>query len=142
MTTTCAPETKSTADYTVIVDDLKSAFEIYKEENDRTLAEMKHRGSADVVSTDKLARIDRALDDMRRRQDDLALRVARPTSPASVSARAPTPNLPTSRLSTAISARVRRPVCSTWKKRRYRSVRTPTVGISCRRKPKPPSTPR
>ena len=78
MTTTCAPETKSTADYTVIVDDLKSAFEIYKEENDRTLADIKHRGSADVVSTDKLARIDRALDDMRRRQDDLALRAARP----------------------------------------------------------------
>ena len=54
------------------------AFEAYKETNDRRLAEIEQRGAADVVTTDKLARIDRALDVTQRRIDALALKSARP----------------------------------------------------------------
>ena len=51
-------------------DEFMRAFEDYKETNDRRLAEMERR-SADVVTTDKLDRIDRAL-------DTLTLKASRP----------------------------------------------------------------
>ena len=64
-------ETKGTGDLATAIDDLARAFEVYKETNDRALAEIKSQGTADAVTSDKLARIDRVL-------DDLTLRSRRP----------------------------------------------------------------
>jgi HK97 family phage major capsid protein len=60
------------------IDELFRAFESFKETNDRRLEEIERRGSADAVTSDKLARIDRALDETRRTIDELALKGARP----------------------------------------------------------------
>jgi HK97 family phage major capsid protein len=54
------------------------AFEAFKETNDERLSELERRSAADPVTTDKLARIDRALDETKRIVDDLALKAARP----------------------------------------------------------------
>jgi HK97 family phage major capsid protein len=59
-------------------EDFMRAFEAFKETNDERLAEIERRCSADVVTTEKLARIDRALDENRRVVDELALKAARP----------------------------------------------------------------
>lgn len=64
-------ETKGTGDLATAIDDLARAFEVYKETNDRDLADIKARGVSDTVTTDKLARIDRAL-------DELSLKARRP----------------------------------------------------------------
>ena len=53
-------------------------FESYKEANERRLAEIETRGAADVVSSEQIARLDRALDEHRRRMDEMALKAARP----------------------------------------------------------------
>jgi HK97 family phage major capsid protein len=53
-------------------------FEAFKETNDERLDQLERRMSADVVTTEKLARIDRALDEQKRTLDDLALKAARP----------------------------------------------------------------
>ena len=78
MTTTSAPETKGSADLGFALDDLLRAFETYKEENDRRIAEVETRGSVDPLTTDKLDRLDRALDDHKRRLDEMTLKAARP----------------------------------------------------------------
>ena len=54
------------------------AFEAFKEANDERLGQLERRVSADVVTTDKLDRIDRALDETKRVVDELALKSARP----------------------------------------------------------------
>ena len=54
------------------------AFEAFKEGNDERIGQLERRGSADPVTADKLARIDRALDETKRVVDDLALKSARP----------------------------------------------------------------
>jgi HK97 family phage major capsid protein len=59
-------------------DDFMRAFDSFKEVNDGRLAEIERRMSADVVTTDKLERIDRALDEHKRLVDDLAHKAARP----------------------------------------------------------------
>lgn len=60
------------------IDELFHAFEAFKETNDRRLDEIERRGSADVVTGEKLARIDRALDETKRTIDELALKASRP----------------------------------------------------------------
>lgn len=57
-------ETKGTGDLATAIDDLACAFEDYKSTNDEALAEIKSRGSADAVTSEKLARLDRALDEL------------------------------------------------------------------------------
>jgi HK97 family phage major capsid protein len=59
-------------------EDFMRAFEAFKETNDERLAEIERRCSADVVTTEKLARIDRALDENKRVVDELTLKAARP----------------------------------------------------------------
>lgn len=59
-------------------DDLMRAVEQFQETNDRRLAEIERKMNADVVTTDKLARIDQAIELQRRSVDDLLLRAARP----------------------------------------------------------------
>lgn len=73
-------ETKSASDTDVnaAFGEFMRAFEAFKETNDGRLVELERRGAADPVTTDKLARIDRTLDDTKRIVDDLALKSARP----------------------------------------------------------------
>jgi HK97 family phage major capsid protein/HK97 family phage prohead protease len=53
-------------------------FEAYKAANEERLADLERRLSADVLIEDKVARLDGALDQARRRLDELALRAQRP----------------------------------------------------------------
>jgi HK97 family phage major capsid protein len=75
-------ETKSASatdtDVNVAFAEFMRAFEAFKDGNDERLSQLERRGAADPLTTDKLARIDRALDDTRRIVDDLALKSARP----------------------------------------------------------------
>ena len=59
-------EVKSTdpADINQAFDGFLRGFEAYKEENDRRLADIERRGSADPLTNEKLARLDRALDEL------------------------------------------------------------------------------
>jgi len=59
-------------------DEFMRAFEAFKESNDQRLQEIEQRMAADVVTTDKLERINRALDEHKRTVDQLALKAARP----------------------------------------------------------------
>jgi HK97 family phage major capsid protein len=54
------------------------AFEAFKEANDERLDQIERRMSADVVTTDKLDRINRALDEYKSTVDSLLLKAARP----------------------------------------------------------------
>lgn len=74
-------ETKATtsdAELGRALEDMQRSFQVYCEANDERLAEMETRGSADVVTRDKLARIDAALDRQKRQLDDLLLKARRP----------------------------------------------------------------
>ncbi len=74
-------ETKATtsdAELSRSLEDMQRSFQVYCEANDERLAEMETRGSADVVTRDKLARIDAALDRQKRQLDDLQLKARRP----------------------------------------------------------------
>jgi HK97 family phage major capsid protein len=73
-----ALETKGASDLGFAIDDLLRAFEAFKDTNDRRLDEIERRQSTDILTTEKLARIDRALDDNKRIVDELALKSARP----------------------------------------------------------------
>lgn len=86
---TAAPETKAAAappaaarpgdaEVTLAFQDFMGAFEAFRDTNDRRLAELERRGAPDVVTVEKLDRIDRALDEQKRLVDDLALKAARP----------------------------------------------------------------
>ena len=66
-----AYETKSANDVAGEFDAFTRAFEAFKETNDQRLAEIERRGGADTVTSDKLARIERNL-------DELALKGQRP----------------------------------------------------------------
>jgi HK97 family phage major capsid protein len=72
-------ETKSAAsDAAAAFEDFSRAFHAFRETNDDRLSQIERRLSADVVSEEKLARIDRALDDTKLRMDQLALKARRP----------------------------------------------------------------
>lgn len=76
---TVAPQVKAVPDtVTTAFDEFMEAFEAFRETNDQRLADIERKMGADVVTRDKLDRIDRTLDDNRRIMDDLALRKARP----------------------------------------------------------------
>ncbi len=59
-------------------EDFMHAFEAFKEVNDERLDALERRSAADPLIEEKLARIDRALDEHRRTVDDLTLKAARP----------------------------------------------------------------
>jgi HK97 family phage major capsid protein len=75
-------ETKSTSasdtDVNAAFGEFMRAFEAFKEANDDRLSQLERRSTADPVTSDKLARIDHALDETKRIVDDLALKAARP----------------------------------------------------------------
>ncbi|MFZ3035378.1 MAG: phage major capsid protein [Parvibaculum sp.] len=60
------------------LDDFLGAFEDFKQANDERLEQIEHKLSADVVTEDKVERINRALDRQKKTVDDLALAFARP----------------------------------------------------------------
>ena len=104
-----APEQKSAdRDVAEAFDDFARAFEAFKDTNDARLAEIETRLSADVVTEEKLVRIDAALDDAKRRLDRMAstarVRRSAPRRSARSGSRAST-----RRLSTPISAPARPP---------------------------------
>jgi HK97 family phage major capsid protein len=69
-----APEIKAPAAY----DDVRRAFEAFREVNDERFAHIESRLGADVVTEEKLARIEASLDEAKRRLDRAALDAARP----------------------------------------------------------------
>jgi HK97 family phage major capsid protein len=73
-------ETKSAApdDITTAFDGFMRAFEAFKDANDERLGQLERRMAADVVTADKVDRLDRALDAHKRLVDDLALKAQRP----------------------------------------------------------------
>jgi len=76
---TSSLDTKSvTGDVAVAFDDFARAFESFKDTNDARLGEIETRMGADVLTEEKLSRIDAALDDAKRRLDRFALDRSRP----------------------------------------------------------------
>jgi HK97 family phage major capsid protein len=72
-------ETKAVSDDVASAfEDFYRAFEAFKDANDTRLSEIETRLTSDVVTDEKLARIDGALDDAKRRLDRLALDRSRP----------------------------------------------------------------
>lgn len=65
------------------MDEFRGAFEAFKEANDRRLAEIEQKQSADVLSTDKVERIDRALSEQKAVMDRIKLQQHRPVLEAS-----------------------------------------------------------
>ena len=68
----------SHADLSIAFDDFMRAFEGFKETNDQRLSEIERYMRADVVTVDKLARIDRALDEYKGVIDELVQKSGRP----------------------------------------------------------------
>lgn len=72
-------EVKSVSnDVAAAVDDLHRAFAAFRETNDTRLNELETRLSADVVTEEKLARIDHALDETKARLDRVTVEKGRP----------------------------------------------------------------
>jgi HK97 family phage major capsid protein len=77
--TTAAPETKAhLGDPESAYAELRGAFEAFRETNDLRLHEIESRSSADVLLDEKLARIELALDEHKRRLDRVTLGQRRP----------------------------------------------------------------
>ncbi|HUD52520.1 phage major capsid protein [Parvibaculum sp.] len=75
-----APETKSAASHEVrdAMDEFLGAFEDFKQANDERLDEIEKKLTADVLTEEKVDRINRALDRQKKTVDELALTLARP----------------------------------------------------------------
>ncbi len=74
------PETKAVAafDLPEAFGDFMVSFEAFKDANDDRLAQIERRMSADVVTTEKVDRISRTLDEQKRALDTLNMKKARP----------------------------------------------------------------
>ena len=78
-TITTAPEIKSGAgDAAAAFAEFNRAFSAFRETNDERLGQIETRLASDAVTEEKLARIDRALDETKRRMDGLAVERGRP----------------------------------------------------------------
>ncbi len=74
-----APQIKSSGyDLAQEFDSFRQGFEAYKETNDSEVSSLKKKGSADVLITEKLARIDDFLDEAKSSLDRAAIRSRRP----------------------------------------------------------------
>jgi HK97 family phage major capsid protein len=73
-----APEVKSSAEVSAAFEAFNRAFGEFRDTNDRRLAEIETRLSADVVTEEKLARIERGMDQAQARLDQLTLKSRRP----------------------------------------------------------------
>ena len=76
---TAAPEIKAVPDRIEdAFDGFMSAFEAFKDANDARLDEIEKKLSADVVTRDKVDRINKAVDEQKKAIDQLVLKKARP----------------------------------------------------------------
>jgi HK97 family phage major capsid protein len=83
-------ETKSAADDAALAfEDFSRAFHAFRDTNDDRLRQIERRLSADAVTEEKLARIDRSLDETKARMDQLALKARRPALEAPAAAAEP-----------------------------------------------------
>ena len=73
-----SPDIGLSGDVARTFDEFFRSFETYRQVNDARLAEIEERGSADILTLEKLNRLDEALDAAQRRLDDLALKAQRP----------------------------------------------------------------
>src|SRR5690606_22640489 len=71
-------ETKAGGSVGATFEEFMRAFETYKDANDERLSELERRSASDPLIDDKLARLDRALDDTKRVADALAVKAQRP----------------------------------------------------------------
>jgi HK97 family phage major capsid protein len=71
-------EQKPNPALTEALDEFMGAFEVFKETNDARLEELEKRGAPDVVTVEKLARIDQAIGQQQKLIDELALKGLRP----------------------------------------------------------------
>ena len=71
-------ETKAGGSVGAAFEEFMRAFEAYKDANDERLGELERRSAADPLIDDKLARLDRALDETKRVADRLAIKAQRP----------------------------------------------------------------
>jgi HK97 family phage major capsid protein len=77
--TSASIETKAAGpEVTQAFEEFSRAFEAFRETNDDRLGQIETRLGADVVTEEKLARIDRTLDQTKARLDQLALKARRP----------------------------------------------------------------
>ena len=78
-TPTTAPETKTMGpEARAAYDQFMRGFESFKAENDQRLGEIERRGAADVLSEEKVDRINAALDEQRTLINQLVLKQSRP----------------------------------------------------------------
>ncbi|NTJ41708.1 phage major capsid protein [Agrobacterium larrymoorei] len=76
---TVAPQIKAVPEtVTAAFDDFMEAFEAFRETNDQRLGEIERKMGSDVLTREKLDRIDKALDDNKKTMDELSLKRARP----------------------------------------------------------------
>ena len=76
---TTAPEVKGVPEtVTAAFDEFMEAFEAFKDVNDRRLGEIEQKLTADVVTRDKMDRINRAVDEQKTLLDQMLLKKARP----------------------------------------------------------------
>ena len=74
-----APEIKAIPEtVTAAFDEFMEAFEAFKDVNDRRLGEIEQKLVADVVTRDKMDRINRAMDEQKKVLDQMLLKKARP----------------------------------------------------------------
>lgn len=74
-----SPEIKATGtEVTQAFDEFARTFDVFRETNDDRLRQIESRMSSDVVTEEKLSRIDRGLDEAKARLDQLALKARRP----------------------------------------------------------------
>ena len=66
-------------DVTQAFEEFSRAFETFRETNDDRLGQIESRLSVDVLTEEKLARIDRAMDENKARLDSLSLKARRPS---------------------------------------------------------------
>lgn len=85
MTDIATPEIKS-AEVAAALDDFTKAFEAFRDTNDARLAEVEAKLVSDVVTEEKLGRIDAALDEAKRRLDKITIEAKRPAMGASADA--------------------------------------------------------
>jgi predicted phage gp36 major capsid-like protein len=112
-----APEIKAAPEITAAFDDFMEAFEAFKETNDTRLGEIEQKLTSDVVTRDKMDRINRAMDEQKKLLDQLVLKKARPPLGRSAASGTRPPN--TRPPSSSISAAATRPACATSRPRRF-----------------------
>ncbi|MBL0371070.1 phage major capsid protein [Rhizobium sp. KVB221] len=76
---TSAPEIKAVPDTIAdAFDGFMGAFEAFKDANDRRLSEIERKLTADVITTEKVDRINKAIDEQKKVIDQFVIRKARP----------------------------------------------------------------